>query len=339
MSKAHYVVIGNGPAGEHAAYTLREKAGEDARVTLINGHPGGSYRPHLLPEFISGDISEEALYVSPLSDYGEKGIKLRAAQQVVALDPKERFVIFDHKEILSYTGAVIAVGGRPRIPEPLLAFEELMTTLKTLEDAMVWIRRLAVVDSVPMIGGDPTPLALTRALLKLNKHVVFMLNEDAFWPLRCDEALFDAVGERLTAEGVEVIDHGRIRGMTRRSENLCEVTIGDRRLEVGMIGAFFGLRPDIRFLSKSGLRMERGVLVDEYLATGFEGLYAAGDCAQVYHPEIRDYWVSIGHDNAAALGRIAALNLLGCRVPAKVSATSIFDVQGVKANTSWWTEF
>jgi NADPH-dependent 2,4-dienoyl-CoA reductase/sulfur reductase-like enzyme len=117
------------------------------------------------------------------------------------------------------------------------------------------------------------------------------------------------------------------------------VTIDDKRLEVGMIGAFFGLRPDIHFLSSSGLRMERGVLVDEYLSTGFEGLFAAGDCAQVYHREIRDYWVSIGHDNAAALGRIAALNLLGCRVPTNVSALSIFDVQGVKANTSWWTEF
>jgi len=79
--------------------------------------------------------------------------------------------------------------------------------------------------------------------------------------------------------------------------------------------------------------------VDEYLNTGVEGIFATGDCAQVYHPELRDYWVSIGHDNAVSLGRIAARNLVGEKVQVEISKESIYDVQGVKINTSWWTEF
>jgi NADPH-dependent 2,4-dienoyl-CoA reductase/sulfur reductase-like enzyme len=79
--------------------------------------------------------------------------------------------------------------------------------------------------------------------------------------------------------------------------------------------------------------------VDEYLNTGFEGVYATGDCAQIYHPAIQDYWVSIGHDNAVSLGRTAALNLLGGKVEAKVAKESIFEVHGIKVNTSWWAEF
>ena len=106
-----------------------------------------------------------------------------------------------------------------------------------------------------------------------------------------------------------------------------------------MIGAFFGLVPDVRFLTGAGLRIDRGILVDEYLNTGFEGVYATGDCAQIYHPAIQDYWVSIGHDNAVSLGRTAALNLLGGKVEAKVAKESIFEVQGIKVNTSWWAEF
>ena len=85
--------------------------------------------------------------------------------------------------------------------------------------------------------------------------------------------------------------------------------------------------------------MDRGILVDEYLSTGFDGIYAAGDCAQVYHPELRDYWVSVGHANARVLGRIAAANLV-CGCDRKTAAAeNIFDVGEITLNTSWWLDY
>jgi nitrite reductase (NADH) large subunit len=60
MSEEHFIVIGNGPAGHHAAATLRLEA-PGARITLISKEPHGCYRPHLLPMWISGSIKEEAL--------------------------------------------------------------------------------------------------------------------------------------------------------------------------------------------------------------------------------------------------------------------------------------
>ena len=79
--------------------------------------------------------------------------------------------------------------------------------------------------------------------------------------------------------------------------------------------------------------------MDEYLKTRFDGVYAAGDCAQVYHPGLRDYWVSIGYSNAENLGRVAALNLVGGKVEARAASESIFHVEGIVVNTSWWSEF
>jgi len=241
--------------------------------------------------------------------------------------------------VIPFTGLIIAVGGVPRIPEHLAVFQDLMLTLKTLQDARRWMERLHGADSVLMIGGDLTSLAMTRALLQCDKKVYFMLNEDAFWPLRCDGPMFEEVAGHLAGAGVEVLRGQRLKGVARRSEDVFQVEVGAQRLEVGIIGAFFGLRPDIRFLAGSGLRIDRGILVDPCLYTGFKGVYATGDCAQIYHPELRDYWVSIGHDNARTLGRIAALNLAGGKVQADVDGKSIFEAEGVRVNTSWWTEF
>jgi NAD(P)H-nitrite reductase large subunit len=338
MSEEHLVVIGSGPAGNSAAFTLKQMD-PGVRVTLISKERDGCYRPHRLPAYIAGTASATDLFVTSPGSYGKRGIKYRSCQRVVHVDPEKRHIVLDHKEILPYTGLILAVGGVPRIPEPLLAFKDYLFTLKTLDDARKWMEKLTEVRTLLMIGGDLTSLSMTRALLHLGKEVIFMLNEDAFWPLRFNDALFQEVAQALEEKGVWVLRCRKVKSLAPLSEGSLQVQMDNQSVLVEMVGAFFGLSPDIAFLARSGIPVDRGVLVDEYLSTPFEGVFAAGDCAQIYQPEIRDYWVSIGHDNAVELGRIAAMNLLGSRVEAQVATESIFNGDGIRVNTSWWAEF
>jgi len=336
MKDQHFVVIGNGPAGNEAALTLREHA-KDARVTLISRETGGCYRPHLLPRFISERFTEEDLHVFSPSSYKELGIKFRSGQEVIGLNLKSHEIFLDHREIIKYDGLIISLGAKPRIPEGLLVFSDLMLTLKTIDDAKIWSKRLENAESVLMIGGDLTSLSFTRQLIEMDKKIYFAINENAFWPMRFGTALHDEVSERLTQRGVTVLDYSRIKSMNTLPEGGIEMHTRKETISADIIGAFFGLIPDVSFLARSGLKLDRGILVDEYLNTGFDGVYATGDCAQIYHPEINDYWVSIGHDNAVALGKTAALNLIGEKI--KAEPEDIFNVQGVCVNSSWWMEF
>jgi nitrite reductase (NADH) large subunit len=338
VAEEHFVVIGNGPCGHEAAITLREQAPE-ARITIFGREHEPSYRPHLLPGYLAGTLRDDSLYISSYEYYRNNNIKFRCGQEVVCLDPIERYVILDHKEKIPLTGVVIAVGGTPRIPEPFWSVRESLQTLKTIGDAKRWIELLPTIESILIIGGDLTSFGFTRALLQLGKRVHFVLNERSFWPLRCTETLFDEVREKLTESGVDVLPYRHIQGIAKVRDNAYMVHVGGKELVVGLIGAFFGLVPDVRFLQRSGLTIDRGILVDEYLNAGHDAIYAAGDCAQIYHPAISDYWVSIGHDNAKALGRIAAINLVGGRVRAEVACESIYEVEGIKVNTSWWMDF
>lgn len=335
---ADFIVIGNGPAGSQAAFTLKERS-PDASVTIVTKDIVGCCHSNLLPKFLSGAISKEKLFEISYEDYVSKGIKLRTGQTVANVDIDKREVLLDHKEVIPFKGLIVAVGGKPRIPEPLLIFKDLLSPLKSFMDTKVWQDKLLHVDSVLMLGGDLTSLAVTKALLEMKKEIYFMLNEEAFWPLRFNQKLYNEVKVKLTQKGVKVLSGSKIDSIAAVSEHSYKVKIGGQMIDVGMVGAFFGLVPDVRFLALSGLQIDRGILVDEYLATGFDGIYATGDCAQIYHPELRDYWISIGTKNAKALGRLAAINLLGGLETAKVPKSSIFDVKGIKINTSWWTEF
>jgi NAD(P)H-nitrite reductase large subunit len=338
MSQEHLVIIGNGPSGYAAALTLREILPEE-RITLISRERQPSYFPRFLPDLIAGKIEEEQIFASALSTYKENNIRLRSGQQVVDLDPNRRELILDHKECLPFDGLIIAVGGKPRIPEPYLNLKDLMMTLKTIDDAKDWMSVLKPLDSLLIIGGDLTSFALAKALRSLDKQIYFMLDEGAFWPLRGNRRLLEQAAESLSLKGIEVLQGNRLKGISQLDHHHYEVRIDGGKLEVGLVGAFFGLVPDVGFLARTGLTLDRGILVDEYLRVGIEGIYATGDCAQIYHPEINDYWVSIGHQNAVNLGRIAAINLAGGKVQADVARESIYDVDGIRVNTSWWLEY
>jgi len=338
MIAEHCVIIGNGPAANAAASTLRQRAPETT-ITIIGKERFHHYKPHLLPDYIAGKVSEKELYVPTPMVRQEGEPKLRLGQSVVGVDFLKREVVLEHKEIVPFDRLIIATGGRPRIPEPYQVFEDLMLTLKTPADAKRWTERLDRADSVLIVGGDLTSFRVVEALLTLKKQVSFILNEESFWPVPFGEDIRSQASSRLKEKGVEVLECRKIRRIARISEDELEVETDSETLTAGVLGAFFGLVPDVKFLAGSGLDIERGILVDEYLKTRFDRVYAAGDCAQVFHPGMKDYWVSIGYHNARTLGRIAASNLLGGMFSLNVAPESIFQMDGVAANTSWWMEF
>ena len=338
MKKQHFVVIGNGPAGNQAAFTLRDHMSEPD-ITVVSKESGGCYLPHLLPKLVSGRMTEEQIVSFESAAYRERNIKLRVCQKVMGIDLRTKMLRMEHKELIPYDGLIIASGGKPRIPEHLAVFSKKMLTLKTVKNARHWARRIKDAHSVLLIGGDLTSLAFAKELLAMGKKIYFMINEDAFWPLRCNVTMLQEVTQALSEKGIEVMAQSEIKSLSVLTDGAMEVRTARDSICVDVVGAFFGLVPNIRFAAGSGLRIDRGIIVDEYLNTGFDGVYATGDCAQIYHPEIRDYWVSIGYDNAVALGRIAAMNLAGAHIPTLVDRKSIFNVQGVNVNTSWWTEF
>lgn len=337
MAKEHLVMIGDGPAANEAAPILRQKAPQ-ARITIIGRELIRYYRPDLLPRFIAGEVGEEDLYVNPLEFYKAHDIKLRLGQEVVGVDFSGRTLKLGHNELVRFDGLIIATGAKHRIPEPLEPFQNLMLTLKTVADAKIWIEKLRRVDSVLVIGCDLTSVSFTKAVLALGKEVTFFLDKSSPHMAGHPGHAGEKIAEKLTDAGANVVECPKVEALAKGADDLVEVTAEGARFRAGAVGAFFGMVPDVKFLLGSGLAIERGILVDEYLQTNFDGVYAAGDCAQVYHPALRDYWVSIGFNNAKQLGRTAALNLAGDKGPVDVDRAGIFHVEGAPINTSWWLE-
>jgi 3-phenylpropionate/trans-cinnamate dioxygenase ferredoxin reductase component len=80
--------------------------------------------------------------------------------------------------------------------------------------------------------------------------------------------------------------------------------------------AGIGIEPNIELAQAAGLKVENGIVVNEFLQTGTNPhIYAAGDAAKFYNPALGNYLRVEHEDNANTMGRIAGRNMAGKSEP------------------------
>ncbi len=336
-NKDHYVIIGNGPAGNYAADTLRRND-KDARITIISDEAFAFYYRHKLMDFACGKSDEEALKVRSYNVYKENNIRLRLGQKVEKIDTKNSVLYLKHMEMVGYTKLILATGGAPRILPNLTAYRDHFTFMNTYNDARALQPGIKAAKRVIIFGGDLISINCIRRLKSANREVTFLLLGECFWPFELTSDITKAIINKLDKLEVKALLNPDIRSIARKGKSLV-VNMKDNDPVTGdVIFSFQGLTPNIRFIVGSGIDTEQGVLVNEFLQTNINNIYACGDCAQIYNPKLKDYWTSIGWENARIQGETAALNLLGHNKVITQAPKNILHVAGMEIRTQWWKE-
>jgi 3-phenylpropionate/trans-cinnamate dioxygenase ferredoxin reductase component len=305
-----FVIVGAGLAGGGAAATLRQE-GFDGRVVLIGAERQPPYeRPPLSKEYLRGESSFERALVQPPGFYDENGIETRFGVRATRVDAAEKVVELDGGERVAYDRLLVATGGRNRrFPIPGLDLEGIYS-LRTVADsdrirAESFPGRRAVVVGMGFIGSE------VAASLRQSGVDVVVVDRNQV-PLR--RVLGEEVGRVI--EGIHR-DHGTsmiFEDTVAAFEGVGRVervtTSRGRRIECDFVVVGLGVEPVTDLLADTGAEIDNGVVVDEYLRTGVEGIYAAGDVANHYHPvfgrRIRvEHW-----QNALKQGPVAARNML-----------------------------
>lgn len=336
VKENHYVILGNGPAGNSAADAFREND-INARITIISNESFSYYFRHRLTDFISGSIDTEGLVVRPFTNYKEKNIRLRLGQQVDKIDPAKKILYLRHMEKVNYTGLIIATGGRPRVIPSLKAFQEYLIPMYRYTDAAAVASDIENWESCTVIGSDITSLRFIEMLAEKQKSVHVILYPEAFWPFTLTDEIVEKLRERFTQLNIRVSVNDTVSSITAETGQYSIATESGFQETVDRAFVFPGLVPNIDFVPGSGIDSDIGILVNDHLQSNFPDIYACGDCAQIYHPSTKDYWVSIGWKNARIQGKTAAMNLLGSTDSiTRPKPEKIIDIEGIKVRTSWW---
>jgi len=333
----HYVVIGNGPAGNHAAATLREKD-KDARITIISDECVPYYYKPRLTGFIANEIRREKLFVSSWGSYKEQNIRIRLGQEVEKIDPDSKVLFLQHMEKINYTKLIIASGSRARLLPSMSRYADCLKFITSYTDVMEHKEAIRKANDFFIFGGDLVAFKFLKMLVAMGKTVTILIYPGAFWPYNLSDDMLAQITQSLSKFDVGIIIKDNVESIDEQEGSVLVKTRKGIEKKVNMVFSFNGLSPNIDFAKGSGIDIDHGILVDEYLRTNIKSIYACGSCAQIYNPAVKSYTASIGWPNAVAQGNVAGLNLLGDHKVIESAGRKYFDLEGVKIKTTWWDD-
>ncbi|MGW8434539.1 NAD(P)/FAD-dependent oxidoreductase [Nocardiopsis sp. NPDC055879] len=294
------VVVGASAAGLAAAETLRRE-GFEGDVTLIGDEPHAPYdRPPLSKQILSRTWREDRLPLRSDEGLSALNVELRLGTKAIGLDTHARTVKIASGEALPYDGLIVATGVRPRALPTARGH-----LLRTLDDALNLRSRLEPGRHLLVIGAGFLGAEAAASARGIGCRVTLV--EPAPVPLA--HAVGEDVGRMLSTLHLE---HGV---ELRTGTGVAEVTddgvrlVGGEVIEADEVLVGVGSVPNTDWLEDSGLRLDDGLVCDEY-CSATPGVYAAGDVARWHNP-LFGVSMRVEHrTHAAEQGMAAARNLL-----------------------------
>jgi nitrite reductase (NADH) large subunit len=300
----NYVIIGNGAAGTTAAEHIR-KQDPEGKITILTDEDLSFYWRIQLPEYISGDKTEEGLIAKEASWYKDLSIDLKLGTRVEKADPDKKTVISHDGGSWNYDRLLLATGSHSFIPPIEGSDKRGVFALRSIQDAREISTYAKGLENVILIGGGLLGLEAGNALRKAGKRVMVVEFFPRLLPRQLDvegaQKLQDILEDmgfsfRLGAKTQAITGEDRVDGIRLEEGEI---------LEGGMVIISAGVRPNLELAQGLGLETDKGIKVDERLQASRDGIYAAGDVAE-FKGMPYGIWPA-----AMEQGEIAGINMAG----------------------------
>ena len=274
------IIVGNGITGVTAAQAIA-RAEPGTAVHIYAAEPHLTYRRPQLPAYIAGEVAAAAITHRPPAWYEEQNIHLHLGCPVAELDaPAHRLRLEDGTSI-PYQRLLLATGGRAWMPPVEGAALEGVFTLRTLDDARTIRARARHVRRAVVVGGGILGLEIARALRALGLAVTVLELSDHLMPRQLDREGGAVLQGILEEMGIHVLTQSATAAILGNGEVSGVQLKEGGRIPTDLVVCATGWRPVVELAQQAGLTVDRGVVVDEYLQTSAEDVYAAGDVAEV----------------------------------------------------------
>ncbi len=299
-----YIIIGNGVAGTTAASNIR-KLDSEGEIAMLSDEAYPFYSRIRLIEYLSGDLDENGLVIYKDAWYEKNNIKLllnTTAAEVIK-DSKEIITVSGHR--LKYDKLLLATGGASFIPPIPGADKNGVFALRTIKDASEIKRYSEKAKNVVIIGGGVLGLEAGNSLKKTGCSVIVIESFPRLLPRQMDFEGAAILTSQMVSMGFTFYLGAKIKEISGddavKSIKLEDGTIIDCNMAI--ISA--GVKPNIELPNKLGLKLNKGLLVNDRMETEIQDIYAAGDLIE-HSGRFYGIWPA-----AEKQGEVAGINMAG----------------------------
>lgn len=310
MDRVDIAIVGGGLAAAAAAESYR-KAGGTGDVTIFTQEPDlPVHRPPLSKAYLRGDETLEQVYVHPAQFYRDHGIAIHRSSRVEHINPATKSLVLSGDRRVDWDTLVLATGARPRrlsVPGsdlPGIHYLRSLGSARALQEAYAGAKT-AVIVGAGFIGME---VAATLTQKGIACTVIEMAPR--LWPALVPEVTASFMRSYFEARGVRFLFDTGVDAFEGDGRIQSVITSDGTSIPADLVVAGVGVALNLELAEEAGLRVDRGVMVDDLFRTSHPDIYAVGDIANFPDPiagQIHlEHW-----DNALAQGRAVGKTLAG----------------------------
>ena len=284
------LIIGGVAGGATTATRLRRRD-ENREIIVFERGEYISYANCGLPYYIGDTIkSRDALLLqTPEAMKDKYNIDVRIKNEVLEIDPDAKKVIVKDLQTdkiyeESYDDVVIATGSSPLKPQiPGIDHKNIFTlwNVNDMDNIKSYINENKI-SSAAVIGGGFIGLEMAENLDHANLEVTLIeMQNQVMAPL--DLEMANLLHENIIANGVDLILNDGVKAFEDAGEKIKIILTSGQEVIVDMVVLSIGVKPNSELAAKANLALnaKKGIIVDEYLKTSADHIYAVGDVIEV----------------------------------------------------------
>jgi NAD(P)H-nitrite reductase large subunit len=306
----HHVIIGAGPAGVNAAEHLK-KYDPSCQVTLLAAEDVPPYSRMAIPYYLAGNIQAEGTYLRKSeAHFAQLGIDVRHAR-ANAIDAAAKRVELLGGESINYDKLLIAAGATATKP-PIPGIDmDSVHNCWSLADAHRIAEQAEPGSRVILMGAGFIGCIILEALAARKVDLTVIEMENRMVSRMTNEVMGTMIKDWCVKQGIKVLTSTRVEEISAGTDTPLAVrTNGGATLAADLVICATGVRSNTAFLEGSGINVDMGIVVDDFLQTSQADIYAAGDVAQGKDFSTGDYYVQAIQPTAVEHARVAAWNMV-----------------------------
>ncbi|MFS0636599.1 nitrite reductase large subunit NirB [Mesobacillus foraminis] len=280
MQKKKLVLVGNGMAGVRTIEEIIKVSAEEFEITIFGSEPHPNYNRILLSKVLQGDTKVTDITLNDWDWYRENNIELYTGETVTGIDSENKVVTTDSGRTQPYDELILATGSLPfMLPLPG-ADKEGVTAFRDIRDTDIMLDASKKFKKAAVIGGGLLGLEAARGLLNLGMEVSVIHIAPYLMERQLDPTAAKLLQTELEKQGMnflleknteEIVGKDRVEGLKFKDGSF---------LEADLVVMAVGIKPNVELAKTSGIPVNRGIVVDDYMRTGISNVYAVGECAE-----------------------------------------------------------
>ena len=314
--KQNLIILGGGQAAAYAAKEIRS-VDNISNLTIISEENFLPYeRPPLSKDCLLNKKTFDQVLFFPKDFYEKNDINFINNKKIVDIDFDKNSIFSSSGDKFIYNKLLIATGSVNRkliVDKEFKDNEKDILYLRDIKDSQFIKDKLEYSKEILIIGGGFIGLEIASSASQLGKKVSVVEMGKQLMGRAIPENIATLVQEAHKKNGNEIYLEAQINQIKKR-EKIYEVFLSsNKKISADLIIVGIGSLPNTEIFSNTSLKIDNGILTDEFCQTSVPNVFAAGDVANFFHPFYNMHLRLESYRHAQNHGICAAKNITGTK--------------------------